>query len=1278
MKKIILAFVLLFALSNCDSEPLHTIFDIKDVRCHGDGGGFFEADFTSTIVISQKIQFNLTLEGPEGPINVMCWAEGKGGGDSAFVSDVISTEIDLTDSDSTNLRGLQIEDDVYYAGCHFNDPDDAGEYQVKEVKDSGFKLEKEFKVQLQHCLSESEADARMNIRLSFRQVNSFDLTAFTFMFYGFTSEKILKDYYFIFKLWALKDGQKLQKIDAKCTLDGGEDIEVSDTAPIAPAAFKCSFADQVSGIDLDQVQIISSEGVAGLPFDFHYLNPYWIDLEIKARRLIDVSTITFIPSFPKIDKSDFNFTSDFSYFTWTIPFKETGLGIKVGDFFKFPLAFPTGTLMKVIILSLDGENMKLKFEIQGKIENKPLIWEQTVISFNGIEIFILPAFKTDPITTEGCPQDPVNTDQAELPGSDQPFSSDDSEFEEEPMTEEEALRRAELPLSFRQVNDFKPGDNEITFTFYALTTKDLTLDGNYSTITIFIQLIGPDGLESKALEANCTLAKDVTLGEEKLLQANYECKIEGINSTGNYTSLRVNKSDDIAGLPSNEVLLNPAMADQAIADNELKNCTEDSSVPPVFTVESIDNSSAQENGTFIIKGELDGQADLNKKITFPLTYPEGVSLVCSFNGEGFICMPDQEVNGSVIMEQTIMSEGAEELFILGSFVKKGMNCKNGVLMEAEKKVDIEISFRQVSHIEQISNGLSFFFAAWVKNNLAAGESIEMNVLLDEGGKKVEKNATCELNEAVTTSNEPVQGDFKCTVTFEEGEEIPPENLTVSTNNENIGGCEDLTEEEASPNATDSAIAESAELNNSLAITYDLSNEDNKNNTNITPPTFTINSINVDRCKKKGKIKLTGTFDQDITEEITFELSLSFPLTDIKCTVENATADTETEITCKIQKVKKFAKFNKFVFEPKMIKNKRKEMLFIKGKSLEGSDETMKYSFNDLKLEQIKKKKKAKVSFLQFGPPRSGFLFFMALMKLPGFTQYETTTFEASLIRESSTFRLLAEDEVDGALDCSVDDSSASTSVGILNCKDSSGNENAVSKVDLSDQNVGGTPDTAPVETNPSFDYSKNLDLSVPTVTITDIEKNSCSKNGQYIIKGTTDKDLEEGNKIYIPFSSPDSKGLCHVSSGSAGSTITMTCENTQQFNAPKEMLILPQMIKKEDDSTPYFQIAQPYTQKLPFSCIISDKSLKNDPGNLSSSSSSSGSRLFSGKSKGLSGGAIAGIVIACIAAVAIVGTIIALSYKGVFSKGVDATQASIDNNSTVNKLNMNNQNANIV
>ena len=205
-----------------------------------------------------------------------------------------------------------------------------------------------------------------------------------------------------------------------------------------------------------------------------------------------------------------------------------------------------------------------------------------------------------------------------------------------------------------------------------------------------------------------------------------------------------------------------------------------------------------------------------------------------------------------------------------------------------------------------------------------------------------------------------------------------------------------------------------------------------------------------------------------------------------------------------------------------------------------------------------------------------------------------------------------------------------------------------------------------------------MDLSVPTVTITDIEKNSCSKNGQYIIKGTTDKYLEEGNKIYIPFSSPDSKGLCHVSSGSVGSTITMTCENTQQFNAPKEMLILPQMIKKEDDSTPYFQIAQPYTQKLPFSCIISDKSLKNDPGNLSSSSSSSGSRLFSGKSKGLSGGAIAGIVIACIAAVAIVGTIIALSYKGVFSKGVDATQASIDNNSTVNKLNMNNQNANIV
>ena len=626
-----------------------------------------------------------------------------------------------------------------------------------------------------------------------------------------------------------------------------------------------------------------------------------------------------------------------------------------------------------------------------------------------------------------------------------------------------------------------------------------------------------------------------------------------------------------------------------------------------------------------------------------------------------------------------MSKGADELFILGSFSQANLSCENGVLKDAEKKLDVQISFRQVSHVEAIDHGIKFFFAAWVNSGLKAGETINMKVLLDEGAKKVEKNASCVLKADVASSEEAVQGDFDCTVQLDDGEQVPAENLTVSTtDNEEIGGCDELSAEEASPNKTDAAIEESKSLNNSLAITYDLSIEENKNNGNITPPTFNIEQIDTELCAEKGKMIVTGTFDKDITEELTFEIPLSFPMSDIKCTVESATANTKVDLTCKIQKVKRFARFKRFVFEPRMIKNKKKAVVFVKGYKNEGEGEEeqdMRASYNEIREQKMKKKKNAKVSFLQLGPPPSGFLFFMALMKLPGFSPFATITYQVSFITEGRRLRALAEEEKDGQLECSVNDTSANTNVALLNCKDKAGTVSSVKKMDLADPNIGGTPEAAQVETNPAYDYSKNLDVDVPQVNITGIEKGTCSTTGQYKITGTASKSFKAGSKITIPFSSPDSSGLCEVTS--SGTTVEMTCENTQRFDAPKEMIILPQMIYEADDTTPYFQITNSYTKPNAFSCIISDKSLKNDVGNIGSSGSGS-SQIYSKKSSsGLSGGAIAGIVIGCVAAVAIIGAVIALLSKRFSSKKEDISAVG-DNSSTLNKFSLNNQNANIV
>ena len=124
-----------------------------------------------------------------------------------------------------------------------------------------------------------------------------------------------------------------------------------------------------------------------------------------------------------------------------------------------------------------------------------------------------------------------------------------------------------------------------------------------------------------------------------------------------------------------------------------------------------------------------------------------------------------------------------------------------------------------------------------------------------------------LNEEVTPNGEPKQGDFNYSLDLESAEQdIPVENLTVSWNNDQIGGCAELTTEEASKEETDKAISEPGNTSSILAVTYDYSIEANKN---FTPPTLSITSFNFERCFTNAKIKATEKLSENITEEMTF-------------------------------------------------------------------------------------------------------------------------------------------------------------------------------------------------------------------------------------------------------------------------------------------------------------------------------------------------------------------------------------------------------------------------
>ena len=287
-------------------------------------------------------------------------------------------------------------------------------------------------------------------------------------------------------------------------------------------------------------------------------------------------------------------------------------------------------------------------------------------------------------------------------------------------------------------------------------------------------------MDEEATEITCTLGENVIVTDNEPKQAIFLCLHSGLNESKGYTSFRLNSSDDIAGIPTeDETALNPVLTDEAISNNEIKNYTTYSSVPPSFVFDTIDLQNCKNDGKFAIKGSLGGVSTIaSNKFTIPLTYPEGTSITCTFEGENLQCIGDKELNEPMILEQAIVADKTEELFILKNISFDNMNCNNGLLKEASKKVNVNISFRQVSHIQKESNGLSFFFSAFVNADLPASYTTTMNVIVIINGKKVEKIADCTLNEAVASSGTVVQGDFNCLVALESNENVAPEDLTI--------------------------------------------------------------------------------------------------------------------------------------------------------------------------------------------------------------------------------------------------------------------------------------------------------------------------------------------------------------------------------------------------------------------------------------------------------------------------------------------------------------------
>ena len=521
--------------------------------------------------------------------------------------------------------------------------------------------------------SEDEANLRKEISLSFRQVNSFNLGDLSFKFFAFTSQVISdSNFTVLLSIYYLKDLEKNQSPKfATCFIENT--VTTISELGIEPVSFNCQFPNET---DFTSIEISSSESVAGLPLDKNLLNPVLVDKAIDEGKLFNASEIGSELSIAEIQEFNFDTVQEDGIFY--IKANVAGSFISEGQTFDIQLAYPSGFNINFTITHFNGSMLEMKCEIEGEIENQYLISEQTLITINGTELFVLPGFKTEnPISTsnnnlpsreeneeeetsekkqkeatenevglEDETSDKEGKEEAEIESAleeetsekeqketsdkegaleketsdkKEDYSEEEEEGEEESLEFEEANLRKEISLSFRQVNSFNLGD--LSFKFFAFTSQPI-LDPNFEIQLLIYLLQGTARFKSPVI-ATCHIVDIVSkISELGIEPVSFNCQFP--NET-DFTSIEISSSESVAGLPLDKNLLNPVLVDKAIAEGKLFNASEIGSEFSILGNQEFNFDTVQEDGIFYIKANVAGSF-ISEGQTFDiqLAYPIGI------------------------------------------------------------------------------------------------------------------------------------------------------------------------------------------------------------------------------------------------------------------------------------------------------------------------------------------------------------------------------------------------------------------------------------------------------------------------------------------------------------------------------------------------------------------------------------------------------------------------------------------------------------------------------
>ena len=1050
---------------------------------------------------------------------------------------------------------------------------------------------------------------RFNNIFSFGQLNGFapkkDKKLIEFIFVAFANKPVKKDHNITMTVNLLKDGEPVEE-KANCTAKA----DVTDVASGEQKLvdFDCKVEnvnkpDEYTGLEMTQ-----SEDVNSIPDEPDLLNPAKVDeliAEGEIRNYTSEDEKEKIESIPELNATSI----DTSHSKNTGKFKIKGkfmTELELDEDFKFEITLASGQKAECKLpKSNTKDEVVIECELQEELNKTQLMIPQGPL-FDGYKEVI----KINKVATNK----EVTIPSGKQVKFDKKFNS---------------------KLSFRQTHKFKFDKSKKMVTFVIAAFASGPVEKN-DEITVDVSLISP--LETNKTEATCKPNKEID-GAKPKEPVTFECEVKNIetDSDTEILSLDIEESSNMTDIPEDPKLKNPSKTDTLIEANEVEEA-KDTDELPNFNATEIDATSAIADGTFEIEGEP--LEDITKEFVFNITLVTGEKALCKLpkspkGKKAFIvCELDGTLEKTKIMiPETTVKSGYKELFNLNKIQsKRKVTCANGKLKKMEKKKDNKISFRQISHFKPNGNDkVKFIFSAFVLENMKKGKTIDMNVNLDKGDNTfLNANATCTLKNDVSGSNGE---DFECEVEKVE-------------NADKVKGVELVESEEISgvpsdPNMTNTSVVD--ELIDSGEV-KDLTEDKNKKDA---PPVFEPKSINGLGCRSSGQFSIKGKFNKKIDKHFRFNLPLSYPSIDARCTVPESSSGEEVDVTCQTRST--FTK-SKIIIEPTTVSKNNTEVVTMKSASLD--DEISCEDYLAVSLRNKRKKFKAPFSFRQAQnfDNKNGLIKFVlfALLKkdAPKKVQSKTIeTIEIKVVLLKDGRRRLNSGDNSTPLNINCDTKSTQGDTAELNCEGKGEGNGVVVKGsdDLSgvpsDENSANPAKVDDkIKKNQLVDCTGDKCASLPKFTNAKIDNDKCTKDTIYIKGEIEDKEgkLPDGAIFDLSYF-PDSYGDCQIDK----SKKLIECYNKEEIE--NSIVLVEETVVKAANGTDLFLLEGGVkSDKDDLSFSISDKVHKEEEPNATVTDptsppvSSVKNNYFKKESsdRGLSGGAIAGIVIACVVAVA--------------------------------------------